>query len=135
MTFWSNVYRSALISRNLPCPEKCLVVCLSSMSTFLVIYDDKKANLFLKELILSWAIIGRFLFFPLKFSRRPVITDVLLLLLDQADSDLKGCSDLSSLLFEITEHLFVFQNFSITFRNFYSKVLNLIDSSVSLCIH
>ena len=24
--FWRNVYQSALISRNLPCPEKCLVV-------------------------------------------------------------------------------------------------------------
>ena len=62
------------------------------MSTYLVICDDKKPNLFLKELILSWAIIGRFLFFPLKFSRKPAVKDVLLLLLNEADPGQKGCS-------------------------------------------
>ena len=92
------------------------------MSTYLVICDDKKPNLFLKELILSWAIIGRFLFFPLKFSRKPAVRDVLLLLLNEADSGLKGCSDSARLLFEISEHPLVFQKiFSITFIKFLLK--------------
>ena len=67
--------------------------------------------------------MGRFLFFPLKFSRKTEVRDVLLLLFDEADSDLKGCS-------EISEYHLVFQNFSIAFRKF----LNLIDSSVNLCL-
>ena len=91
------------------------------MSTYLVICDDKKPNLFLKELILSWAIIGRFLFFPLKFSRKPAVRDVLLLLLNEADSGLKGCSDSTRLLFEISEHPLVFQNFWIAFTKFLLK--------------
>ena len=37
------------------------------MSTYLVIRDGKQPNLFLKELILSWALIGRSLFYPLTF--------------------------------------------------------------------
>ena len=70
---------------------------------------------------LSWAIIGRFLFFPLKFSRKPVVRDVLLLLLNEADSGLKGCSDSTRLLFEISEHPLVFQNFWIAFTKFLLK--------------
>ena len=93
----------------------------SSMSTYLVICDDKKPNLFLKELILSWAIIGRFLFFPLKFSRKPAVRDVLLLLLNEADSGLKGCSDSTRLLFKISEHPLVFQNFWVAFTKFLLK--------------
>ena len=93
----------------------------SYLSTYLVICDDKKPNLFLKELILNWAIIGRFLFFPLKFSRKPAVRDVLLLLLNEADSGLKGCSDSTRLLFEISEHPLVFQNFSIAFTKFLLK--------------
>ena len=92
----------------------------SSMSTYLVICDNKKL-LFLKEFILCRAIIGRFLFFPLKFSRKAAVRDVLLLLLDDADSGLRGCSDSTSLLFEISEHPLVFQNFSIAFRKFLLK--------------
>ena len=68
-------------------------------------------------------------------SRKPVDRDVLLLLLDEADSDLKGCSDSRSLLFEISEYLLVFQIFSIAFKifaqDFYSKFLSLIDSSIN----
>ena len=93
----------------------------SSMSTYFVICDYKKPNLFRKEFILSRAISGRFLFFPLKFSRKPAVRDVLLLLHNDADSGLKGCSDSTSLLFEISEHLLVFQNFSIAFRKFLLK--------------
>ena len=104
----------------------------SSTSTYLVICDDKKPNLFLKKLILSSAIIARFLFFSLKFSRKPVVRDVLLLLLDEADSGLKECSDSRSLLFEISEHPLVFRIFQLYSKNFCSKVLNLIDSSVNL---
>ena len=104
----------------------------SSTSTYLVICDDKKPNLFLKKLILSSAIIARFLFFSLKFSRKPVVRDVLLLLLDEADSDLKECSDSRSLLFEISEYPLVFRIFQLYSKNFCSKVLNLIDSSVNL---
>ena len=93
----------------------------NSMSTYLVICDDKKPNIFLKQLIMSWAIIGLFLFFSLKLSRKPAVRDVLLLLLNKADSGLKGCSDSTSLLFEISEHPLVFQNFSIAFRKFLLK--------------
>ena len=64
-----------------------------------------------KELILSWAIIARFLFFPLKFSRKPPVRDVLLLLLNEAGSGLKICSDSTRLLFEISEHPLVFNWF------------------------
>ena len=85
------------------------------MSTYLVICDDKKRNLFLKELIASWAIIGRFLFVPLKSSRKPAVRDVLLLLLNVVDSGLKGFSGSARLLFEISEHPLFFQNFSIAF--------------------
>ena len=65
--------------------------------------------------------IGQFLFFHLKFSRKPVVRDLLLLLFDEADSGLKGCSDSTSLLFEISQHPLVFQNFSIAFRKFLLK--------------
>ena len=104
----------------------------SSMSTYFVICDYKKPNLFRKEFILSRAISGRFLFFPLKFSRKPAVRDVLLLLHNDADSGLKGCSDSTSLLFEISEHLLFFKIFQLHSENFYSNVLNLIDSSVNL---
>ena len=108
------------------------VVCLHN----LVICDDKKPNLFLKELILSWAIVARFLFPPLNSQENQQQRDVLLLLLNEADSDLKGCSGSTSRLFGISEHPLVFQNFSIAFRKLllYSKVLNLIDPSVNLCL-
>ena len=106
----------------------------SSMSTCLVIFDDKKPNLFLKELILSGAIIGRFLFFHRKFSRKPTVKDVLLLLLNGAESVLKGCSDSARLLFEISEHLWFFKIFQLCSQNFYSKDLKLTDSSVNLCL-
>ena len=75
--------------------------------------------------ILSWAIIGRFLFFLPKFSRKPVVRDVLLLLLDEADSGLKRCSHSTSLLFEISEHPLVFQKFLVTFRKFLLKSVEL----------
>ena len=53
---------------------------------------------------MSWAMIEGFLIFPLKFSRKPVVKDVLLLQFDEAYSGLKGCLDSTSLLFEISEH-------------------------------
>ena len=92
-----------------------------SMSTFLAICDDKKPNLSLKESILSWAIIGRFLLFTLKFSRKLLARDVFLLLLDKADSGPKNCSGVTSLLFKIFGHPLVFPNFSITTRKFSLK--------------
>ena len=91
------------------------------MSIYLVIFDDKKSNLFPKELILTGARIGRFLFFPLKFSRKPVVRDVLLLLFDGTDTGLKGCSDSAGLLFEISERPLIFQKFSIVFRKILLK--------------
>ena len=93
----------------------------NSMSTYLVICDDKTPYLFPKQSIMSWAIIERFLFFSLKLSRKPVVRDVLLLLLNEADSGLKGCSDSTILLFEKSEHPLVFQNFLIAFRKFLLK--------------
>ena len=101
----------------------------SSMSTYLIICHAKKLNVILKELILSSAIIGRFLFPPIKFLRKPAVRDVLLFLLNEADSGLKGCSDSTRLLFEIFERTLVFQLHS---QNVYSKELNLIDWSVNL---
>ena len=86
-----------------------------------MICDDKKLNLVLKELILSWAIIGWFLFFDLKFSIKPAVRDVLFLLFDETDSGLKGCSDSTSLLLEISEHPLIFQSFSIVFRKYLLK--------------
>ena len=91
------------------------------MSILLMICDDKKLNLVLKELILSWAIIGWFLFFDLKFSIKPAVRDVLFLLFDETDSGLKGCSDSTSLLLEISEHPLIFQSFSIVFRKYLLK--------------
>ena len=72
-------------------------------------------------LILSWAIIGWFLFFDLKFSIKPAVRDVLFLLFDETDSGLKGCSDSTSLLLEISEHPLIFQSFSIVFRKYLLK--------------
>ena len=62
-----------------------------------------------------------FLFFPFKFSRKQAVAAVLLLLLDEADSGLKGCSDSTRLLFEISEHPLVFQIFSVVLRMFLIK--------------
>ena len=92
-----------------------------SMSTILAICDDKKPNLSLKESILSWAITGRFLFFPLKFSRKLLARDVFLLLLDKADSGPKSWSGATSLLFNIFGHPLVFPNFLIATRKFSLK--------------
>ena len=87
------------------------------MFTYLLIFEDKKANLFLKELILSWAIIGEPLFLSFKFSRKPVVRDVLLLLNDKADSGLKRCSDSLSLSHEISERPLDFQIFLTTLKS------------------
>ena len=65
--------------------------------------------------------MGLFLFFHLKFSRKPAVRHVLLLPLNEADSGLKGCSNSTSLLFETSEHPLVFQNFSIAFRKILLK--------------
>ena len=46
---------------------------------------------------------------------------VLLLLLDEADSGLKGCSASTRLLFEISEHALFFQIFSVVLRMFLIK--------------
>ena len=62
-----------------------------------------------------------FLFFPFKLYRKQPVTAVLLLLLDEADSGLKGCSDSTRLLFEISEHPLVFQIFSVVLRIFLIK--------------
>ena len=115
------VCRSRLVKIGLWETSHLAVSDSSTISTYLVICDDKKPNLFLKELILSWAIIGRFLFFTLKFSRKPAVRDVLLLLLTEADSGLKRCWGSTRLLFEISEHSLAFQNFSIAFRKFLRK--------------
>ena len=44
-----------------------------------------------------------------------------LLLFDKADSGQKGCSESTSLLFDISEHPLVSRNFSIVFRKFLLK--------------
>ena len=61
------------------------------------------------------------MFFSLKFPKKRVVRDVLLLLLNEAGPGLKGCSDSTTLLFEVYEHLLVFQNFSIAFTKFSLK--------------
>ena len=82
--------------------------------------------------MLSWKVIGRFVFLLLEFPRKPVVRGVLFLFPKESDAVLKRCVGSASLLFGIFEHLLVFQKFSITFKTFLLRSFEPDWSSVNL---
>ena len=73
-------------------------------------------------MILSLITIGRFLYFPLEFSRKPAVRMCCFSCSMRQTQVFKGCSYSTSLLFEISKHPFVFQNYLIAFRKFLHKI-------------